>query len=199
METTMTRRKNAVQRWRRQLTAAALTLTACATSQAAALAIAPDYSGSTFVNSPYYESDSNYSETVANFTWSPTALGAGDVLQISGDWGIAQPSGYTYGTANSSLYANGILVATCHSYDACWSGPSLVDWSFDFSAEQAAAFNGEITLVAAANPDEGGFYFGSNQLSHLQVSAVPEPAPLLSLLGALALFGVTRLRRVASR
>ena len=191
----MTQRKDVVQRWSTQVALAAMTLVACAASHASVVATAPDYSGTYFADSPYNDSDSNYRETVATFDWSPADVGAGDVLKISGDWGIVQPSGYTYGTANSSLYANGILVATCHSYDACWSGPSLVDWSFSFTAEQAAAFNGEITLVAAANPDEGGFYFGSNQLSDLQVSAVPEPAPLLSMLGALAAFGLMRRRR----
>lgn len=191
----MTQRKDVVQRWSTQVALAAMTLAACAASHASVVATAPDYSGTYFADSPYNDSDSNYRETVATFDWSPADVGAGDVLKISGDWGIVQPSGYTYGTANSSLYANGILVATCHSYDACWSGPSLVDWSFSFTAEQAAVFNGEITLVAAANPDEGGFYFGSNQLSGLQVSAVPEPAPLLSMLGALAAFGLMRRRR----
>lgn len=193
----MTQRKNVVQRWSTQVALAAMTLVACATSHASVVATAPDYSGTYFADSPYNDSDSSYRETVATFAWSPADVGAGDALEISGDWGIVQPSGYTYGTANSSLYANGILVATCHSYDACWSGPSLVDWSFSFTAGQAAAFNGEITLVAAANPDEGGFYFGSNQLSGLQVSAVPEPAPLLSMLGALAAFGLMRRRRAS--
>ena len=193
----MTQRKNVVQRWSTQVALAAMTLVACATSHASVVATAPDYSGTYFADSPYNDSDSSYRETVATFAWSPADVGAGDVLEIGGDWGIVQPSGYTYGTANSSLYANGILVATCHSYDACWSGPSLVDWSFSFTAGQAAAFNGEITLVAAANPDEGGFYFGSNQLSGLQVSAVPEPAPLLSMLGALAAFGLMRRRRAS--
>ena len=192
----MTQRKDVVQRWSTQVAFAAMTLAACATSHASVVATAPDYSGTYFADSPYNDSDSSYHETVATFDWSPADVGAGDVLKISGDWGIVQPSGYTYGTANSSLYANGILVATCHSYDACWSGPSLVDWSFSFTAAQAASFNGEITLVAAANPDEGGFYVGSNQLSGLQVSAVPEPAPLLSMLGALAAFGLIRRRRL---
>ena len=191
----MTQRQDAVRRWSTQAALAAVALAACAASHASAVAIAPDYSGTYFANSPYVASDSNYSETVATFAWSPADVSANDVLEISGDWGIVQPSGYTYGTANSSLYANGILVATCHSYDACWSGPSLVDWTFSFTAAQAASFNGELTLVAAANGDEGGFYFGSNQLSHLQVSAVPEPAPMLSMLGALAAFGLLRRRR----
>ena len=190
----MTQRNKELQRWRAWLGVAAVGLAACASSHAGVVASAPDWSGTHYANSPYVESDSSYSETVATFAWSPAQVGADDVLEISGDWGIAQPDGYTYGTANSSLYANGVLVATCHSYDACWSGPSLVDWSFSFTAAQAASFNGEITLVATANADEGGFYVGSNQLSNLQVSAVPEPAPLLCMLGALGAFAALRRR-----
>ena len=193
----MTQRKNGVPGWSTRIALAAAALVASATSHASVLATAPDYSGTYFADSPYNPGDSTYSETVATFAWTPAAVPANDAVMISGDWGIAQPDGYTYGTANSSLYANGILVATCHSYDACWSGPSLVEWSFAFTSAQAAAFNGEITLVATANPDEGGFYYGSNQLSSLRVSAVPEPASVMSMLGALALFGLVRLRRAA--
>lgn len=191
----MTQRKNGVPGWSTRIAIAAVALVVSATSHASVVATAPDFSGTYFVDSPYYDNDSSYSETVATFTWSPAAVPADDAFVISGDWGILQPSGYTYGTANSSLYANGILVATCHSYDACWSGPSLVDWSFSFTSAQAASFNGEITLVATANPDEGGFYFGSNQISNLAVSAVPEPAPVMSMLGGLALFGLMARRR----
>jgi hypothetical protein len=193
----MTQRRNGVPGWSTKVALAAAALVVCATSHASVAVTAPDFSGTYFADSPYNSSDSSYSETVATFAWSPADVTAGDTLTISGDWGIAQPDGYTYGTANSSLYANGILVATCHSYDACWSGPSLVDWSFDFTAQQAASFDGEITLVATANPDEGGFYYGSNQLSNLSVSAVPEPAPVISMLGAFALFGLMARRRFA--
>jgi len=192
----MTQRRKGLPGRRARAALAAVALAACATSYANVLGTAPDYSGTYFADSPVNDSDSTYSETVATFTWSPAAVGATDKLEISGDWGIAQPDGYTFGTANSSLYANGILVATCHSYDACWSGPKLVDWSFDFTAQQAASFGGEITLVATANPDEGGFYYGSNQLSNLNVSAVPEPASVMSILGALSLFGLMARRRI---
>jgi len=191
----MTQRRNGMRGLSTKLALAAAAVLACATSQASALATATDFSGTYFADSPYNSSDSTYSETVATFAWSPAAVPANDVLEVSGDWGIAQPDGYTYGTANSSLYANGVLVATCHSYDACWSGPSLVDWSFSFTAAQAASFGGEITLVATANSDEGGFYYGSNQLSNMQLSAVPEPAPMATMLGALAVFGVMARRR----
>ena len=191
----MTQRRNGLPGWSTKVALAAATVLACATSQAGTLATAPDFSGTYFADSPYTSSDSTYSETVATFAWSPASVLPTDTVVISGDWGIAQPDGYTYGTANSSLYANGILVATCHSYDACWSGPSLVDWSFSFTAAQAASLNGEITLVATANPDEGGFYYGSNQLSNMQLSAVPEPAPMATMLGALAVFGLMARRR----
>jgi uncharacterized protein (TIGR03382 family) len=191
----MTQRKNGVPGWSTKAALAAALVAASAASHAGVLATAPDFSGTYFADSPYNSSDSTYSETVATFDWSPASVPAKDVLVISGDWGIAQPDGYTYGTANSSLYANGILVATCHSYDACWSGPSLVDWSFAFTADQAAAFDGHITLVAAANPDEGGFYYGSNQLSRLQISAVPEPAPIMTMVGALSVFALMSRRR----
>ena len=68
-------------------------------------------------------------------------------------------------------------------------------WSGVYTSAQAASFNGEITLVATANPDEGGFYYGSNQLSNMQLSAVPEPAPMATMLGALAVFGLMARRR----
>ena len=191
----MTQRRNGKPGWIARASLAAATVLACGTSHAGVLATASDFSGTYFADSPYNSSDSTYSETVATFAWSPASVPTSDTVVISGHWGIAQPDGYTYGTANSSLYANGVLVATCHSYDACWSGPSLVDWSFSFTAAQVASFGGEITLVATANPDEGGFYYGSNQLSNMQLSAVPEPAPMATMLGALAVFGLMARRR----
>jgi hypothetical protein len=154
---------------------------------------APDFTGSVVVTDP------TYSETVATFDFAPVAVGDIDSFTISGAWGnSSQGPGSLYGSANDSLFANGVEVATCHSWDDCWgNGNGPVSWSFTVDASQYAAMDGHIDLVAQAGPDYDGFVYGVNVLSDMQatITPVPEPAPLALLIAGLGVVAILSRRR----
>jgi hypothetical protein len=152
--------------------------------------------GSTYFGAPVFGPFPAPAVQVGEFDF---AVGGGHVssVVVSGNFGSDTLGS---GTAAVDLFLNGVEVASCDA--ACVAGTQSADvaWSFTIPSSSFASFADGMAVLTAVQQDVSQIVLDPTSIT-VDVTAVPEPASLPMLLGALPLIalGLRRARNSVPR